>query len=398
MTASVTVQNMPPSAQNRLGMRLGCYVLFALATIAILIRAYVRLFVSRKIGLDDLLILTAWIAETVAIVAVKEQFESGIGFHVADIMSLPNAPDVLTKMVLWPWVAQITYFFGLGCIKASIVALYLRLAVNPFQRKILWVALIFVFCQGLSSAITVAAFLCSPISIVWTGSHGGFGGPACVNILAFNYYNAALFIATDLALALAPIAVLKHLQMDKKKKASLAVMFSLGLLAIGGTISRQVTNAIAIINTADFTWYWAPAELCSVLESSLGIIFVCVPAMAPLFKGVFGNIGSSGGKYNKYNDGENLNSDRPSTFGKLGGRPRLRPDDESILCQTQITTVDPKERDAHVEAYEMDLRDSGDASSERRIITPPKESQVKVEVEYGVKEYSSRRASRVTVK
>lgn len=48
--------------------------------------------------------------------------------------------------------------------------------------------------------------------------------------------------------------------------AGLYFMFGLGVLAIGGTISRQITNAIAIRNTSDFTWYWAPAELCVVLE------------------------------------------------------------------------------------------------------------------------------------
>jgi hypothetical protein len=168
-------------------------------------------------------------------------------------------------------------------------------------------------------------------------------------------------------------------------------MFSLGLLAIGGTISRQVTNAIAITNTSDFTWYWAPAELCSILESSLGIIFVCVPAMAPLFQGVFGSIASSGGKYNKHNEGALFNSDRPSTFGKLGGRPKLRPDDESIMCETQITSVDPKDRDeSAMEGYEMYQRDSGDGGSQKMIITESKASQVHVDVEYGVKEYSSR--------
>ena len=70
-------------------------------------------------------------------------------------------------------------------------------------------------------------FLCSPINVIWTGSHGGFGGPACVNILAFNYYNAAMFILTDIALAVAPIAVLKNLQMDKKKKGTSQHLFVL---------------------------------------------------------------------------------------------------------------------------------------------------------------------------
>jgi hypothetical protein len=34
--------------------------------------------------------------------------------------------------------------------------------------------------------------------------------------------------------------------------------------------------------------YWASAELFSVLESSLGIVFVCVPAAAPLLSNISG--------------------------------------------------------------------------------------------------------------
>lgn len=53
----------------------------------------------------------------------------------------------------WPWVTQFLYFFGLGCVKASIVALYLRLAVTSLQRKILWGMLAFILAQGFSSTI-----------------------------------------------------------------------------------------------------------------------------------------------------------------------------------------------------------------------------------------------------
>lgn len=36
--------------------------------------------------------------------------------------------------------------------------------------------------------------------------------------------------------------------------AALGIMFSLGIFAIAGTVARQVTNAIAITRTSDFTW------------------------------------------------------------------------------------------------------------------------------------------------
>jgi hypothetical protein len=63
----------------------------------------------------------------------------------------------------------------------------------------------------------VAGFLCTPLSLVWT-TPTAIGGPKCINILTFNYYNAALSVIIDMFLALAPIVVIKNLQMDVKKK------------------------------------------------------------------------------------------------------------------------------------------------------------------------------------
>jgi hypothetical protein len=64
-------------------------------------------------------------------------------------------------------------------------------------------------------------------------------------------------------------------------------------------------------------------------------------------------------------------SDRPGTFGKIGVRPKLRPDDESILYATQVTAIDPKDHDDVVEGFEADRTTTysrGDSGSEREII------------------------------
>jgi hypothetical protein len=92
--------------------------------------------------------------------------------------------------------------------------------------------------------------------------------------------------------------------------------------------------------------------------------------MAPLFKNWVG--GSSVGKYEETPD--DCRSDRPSTFGKLRNRPKLRPDDESVLYTTHIKANDAKDRDGtDVESYEMDQHTGnyvGDSGSETRIIPP----------------------------
>lgn len=76
-------------------------------------------------------------------------------------------------------------------------------------------------------AQVVAGFLCSPLSLVWTNPQA-IGGPKCIDILKFNYYNAALGIVMDIFLATAPLVVITKLQMDvKRKRESPATPFHL---------------------------------------------------------------------------------------------------------------------------------------------------------------------------
>ncbi|CZR61328.1 uncharacterized protein PAC_11224 [Phialocephala subalpina] len=388
---SVSAADFPAGTENRLSMRIGCYILFGICTCTLLVRFYVRTCIARKLGLDDYLILTSWVRtalepplrkETVADrataacrggahclceVAVREWdrlAHRGFGnttkrrdsIDSIHFVAMDNASSVLFRA----WVHQGFDRSALPSARCNPAA-----TTNPLGNVNILVGARCLI--DYRKSIVVAGFLCTPLKQVWT-TPSAIGGPTCINILSFNYYNAALFVISDIFLALAPLAVIRKLQMDVKKKRALAIMFSLGVLAIGGTIARQATNAIAINNTADFTWHWAPTALCSILESSLGIIFVCVPAMAPLFKNWVG--GSTSAKYTP----DDYQPKRPSAFSKLRSKPKLRPDDESILCETRITAMDAKDRDGAVESYEMDQHAgnfAGDSGSERRIITPP---------------------------
>lgn len=64
----------------------------------------------------------------------------------------------------------------------------------------------------------ITVFTCDPIHEIWTNP-SALNGPSCIDLPAFNIYNAALIIFQDLILALAPIAVIKNLNIDHKKKS-----------------------------------------------------------------------------------------------------------------------------------------------------------------------------------
>lgn len=168
-------------------------------------------------------------------------------------------------------------------------------------------------------------------------------------------------------------------------------MFSLGALAIAGTIARQVTNALALTHIHDFTWFWAAAELCTVSELSLGIIFASVPALQPLLARYLATISHLRDNYYSKRDGVHKLDDKNSgaqelvTIGKIRNTPKLRPED-SILCETVIVDKD-----------EGDGGRGDDGGSERRMIPPPdsngekRKSKIRVRVEQGYRvDYSDR--------
>jgi hypothetical protein len=112
------------------------------------------------------------------------------------------------------WLSQVFYLPTLWALKLSILGLYSRLTTEPLHRKIL---------IGFASVITAHAFaativninICKPQRIIWDVDLFPKG---CINLLDFNYFNAAFHITTDVALVILPIPILSGLQVSTRKK------------------------------------------------------------------------------------------------------------------------------------------------------------------------------------
>ncbi|KAK2804505.1 hypothetical protein FQN50_006580, partial [Emmonsiellopsis sp. PD_5] len=242
------------------------------------------------------------------IVTVPGMYSLGIGRHV----------DKLTMYEInygrrWAWVSQILYYSALGFVKTSMVALYIRLASNATHIKFLYAFAVLVFAHGVMATITTI-FMCTPISIVWSPTFP----VGCIDLLSFNYFNAAFHILTDIMLALLPIPILRHLQITKRRKIGLIVCFSVGLLTIFGTIARQVTNSIALNAGPEFSWHWSAAELCTVLEVNMAIICASVPALRSIVKVHFGGSSNERGGHSYELDGPSHHSHGPSASWRKG--------------------------------------------------------------------------------
>lgn len=115
------------------------------------------------------------------------------------------------------------YQLSLSAAKISICLTYLRIFVAQHLRLACWIMLgiVGVTCTWISMS---AIFLCFPPAAFWDKSIDGH----CMNKLIVWFTNAGLNIATDFALLILPMPMLSHLQLPRKQKIGLIVVFSLG--------------------------------------------------------------------------------------------------------------------------------------------------------------------------
>ena len=77
-------------------------------------------------------------------------------------------------------------------------------------------------------AIFSSIFACTPVSYFWDkGIHGH-----CINQSAMWFSNAGVNILTDLAIIILPMPVLQRLNLAKKQKRALVVVFAIGGLYV----------------------------------------------------------------------------------------------------------------------------------------------------------------------
>jgi hypothetical protein len=122
------------------------------------------------------------------------------------------------------WATIPTYNLALALSKISIVCQYLRVFPVPAMQLACKIMLGVLAVYGCWTVLG-SAFMCVPVQFFW-----GVGEGSCMNRLAFWFSNAALNIATDLIIFIMPMPLIRGLQIPKKQKIGLMVLFACGLL------------------------------------------------------------------------------------------------------------------------------------------------------------------------
>jgi hypothetical protein len=121
------------------------------------------------------------------------------------------------------WLTIPFYNAAVLCAKASILMQYFRVFPTRRMRIVCWVLITILGVYG--TWCVVSAFLtCIPVAKFWNPTLPGF----CLSRPGLWFSNASMHITTDLAILIVPIPALIAIDIPKRQKIALMIMFALG--------------------------------------------------------------------------------------------------------------------------------------------------------------------------
>ncbi|POS73388.1 CFEM domain-containing protein [Diaporthe helianthi] len=269
------------SQSTRVIIAVTCF--FVGTSVFVVLRTWSKLL-TRTLYAEDHIITLAVTLAMAPFVCTVYMSALGFGSHLWRLKD-----GALLQILRLFYISEIVYVVVLALIKVSIVTMYLRIfwAYRPFYIACYFV-LTFILLS--SSIITVLTILsCRPVQFFWDRD---IAGGSCLDITAIAYANSGLAVLHDVTIILLPMFMLWSLQMTRKKKFFIGVMFALGGIGLVATIVRLQTLR-DFGTTPDPSWEWVPVVYWTSVELAAGIIASCLPAIAEAKKTLSQRVNSS---------------------------------------------------------------------------------------------------------
>ncbi|CAK4034475.1 hypothetical protein CBER1_09401 [Lecanosticta acicola] len=244
-----------------------------LSFIAVSMRLYARLGVSKNAGWDDLLISFSWIFAVATTIAMFIQVANGMSRHAHTI-----TPSELPVMLKAFYVSIVFYNLSLSCTKISILTQYLRIFPQKKFRIACYIVLAAVVAYSIAVFCT-SVFFCHPIAYFWDTS---IEGGKCLDKFAVWFANAGINISTDLMTAILPLPVLGQLELPRRQRRALVIVFALGGFTCITSILR-LEALYAVSRATDISWQNPLAAIWSNVEVNTAIICSCLPTLRCIF-------------------------------------------------------------------------------------------------------------------
>ncbi|KAK0626376.1 hypothetical protein B0T14DRAFT_387386, partial [Immersiella caudata] len=178
------------------------------------------------------------------------------------------------------------YLIILTLTKVSILCFYLRIFPNRTFRICSFVTMAWVGISGIIF-VFLQLFQCVPVQFIWEGwKKGDFGSYQCLDVNALAFTTATFGIAQDIVILVLPLPLLAKLDVSRRSKLGIMLMFSLGIFVFITSCVRLWT-IFSFGDSVNPTWDYTNVLIWTGLEVAVSIIVTSLPAIRVLLSHCF---------------------------------------------------------------------------------------------------------------
>ncbi|KAE8150862.1 hypothetical protein BDV25DRAFT_139457 [Aspergillus avenaceus] len=247
--------------------------LMAFTAVIISIRLWVRIFILRAMGTDDVFMIIGTVLTFGLSIAMIIGTKYGIGKHLGDI----GEDDYAV------WVTRLLYVLAIGFVKLSLLWLFIRLDRRRWMRMAVYFMIFFV-AGLLVGPFFVTVLSCTPPAKFWNSEAHPEGN--CMEMDAqqrFYEAHGALNIVTDIIIWLLPMPMLWTIQMSRRKKIGVSAIFGLGVLSVAAACVRY-DSVLKLANNKDQYYLLADSLNWCSIELYVAIFCGSAPALSVLIR------------------------------------------------------------------------------------------------------------------
>ncbi|KAH6668390.1 hypothetical protein B0J14DRAFT_675210 [Halenospora varia] len=250
-------------------------IFLPLASVVVALRIYTRRVIVHAIGYDDYAIILGWLLSIALSIACIVHLYYGLGVHMWDVPVTTFSPPFWIVALIGGVFYGVSFMF----VKMSLLLLYLRLSQYQTFRIMVYAAIITTVTYSLLGSFEFL-FGCRPIAKSWdiTITYG-----SCINPAKILAIHGGLNIATDIAMLVLPVVMVRKLQLPRREKVALAGLFMTGTLVCIISIIR-LKKVLILISASDTTWLASDVLTWSTIEVNVGIICACLPSFKPFLR------------------------------------------------------------------------------------------------------------------
>ncbi|PVI05165.1 hypothetical protein DM02DRAFT_611014 [Periconia macrospinosa] len=271
----------PPNSNYKITIL--CILAAVIGTPFVIMRLYTRLVLTRKIMFEDFcLVAGAILAGCGLNVVVMETMPLHYGAHQWNI----RYKDLITYLKL-AHTATLMFNVIMLLLRLAIIVQIMRAFVTPRSRNFtFWASWILIVSNvGFWATITMLeVFSCSPREKLWNPIVEG----TCINRHAYQIASAVMNMVSEMLIMLLPQRVIWGLNLTRKQRLGLSMLFALGIATIASSTLR-LAYTIKMWPTDDITYFIADGiTLWTIPEITCSILVPCIPVLPQFIRIVRG--------------------------------------------------------------------------------------------------------------